>query len=390
MTACIRALGLRLVLVGATSCATTGAGPVAPPPAAEMEPGRKPVAGSDEGSLWMEADRREAELRASALLVQDTPLTAHVAMVACRVAGPHCEHVRVYVVGTARPNATMAPNGALLLFTGLLLRTENEAQLAYVLAHEVGHYLRRHGLQQWRDRRDRATVGRILDNLGNLGALAWLGAPTFSRDQEREADEIALDLIARAGYDASHAVALLDAWLAEETAARRERPSGLLATHPPTAERVAVARAAVARAERAAGPTVGLRPDAHRRAIAPLLSGFLRDELRRRDFGGSLLLADRLLASGADAGAIHFFRGEVYRPRDEQDDDARAVAALTLALQGDRTPAEAHRSLGLIHMKRGEAGLALTALARYLKERPDAEDRGMIESYLARLERGTP
>ncbi len=60
---------------------------------------------------------------------------------------------------------------------------------------------------------------------------------------------------------------------AEETGAGRERPSGLLAAYPPTAERVAMARAWVARMEWAAGPAVEIRPDAHRAVMAPLLSG---------------------------------------------------------------------------------------------------------------------
>jgi predicted Zn-dependent protease len=388
MTARRLALGLVLALSGITSCATTGASPVAPPPAGASAVSRRPAAGSDEGGLWMEADRMEAEVRTSALLVRDATLTAYVASVTCRVAGPHCDHVRVYVIRTARVNATMAPNGALLLFTGLLLRTENEGQLAYVLSHEVAHYLRRHGIQHWRDLRDRAWIGRILD-AGGLGPIAWLGAPAFSQAQEREADEVALDLMGRAGYGAHSAEALLDAWLAEEKATGQSRPSGLLAAHPPTPDRLAMARAVAAEARRVGVPVTG-PPDAHQRAMAPLLGAFLRDELRRREFGASLLLAERLLASGADAAVVQSFRGEVYRLRGEPGDDARAVSALTVALATGRAPVEAHRSLGLVHMQRGEASLARVAFARYLQERPDAEDRRMIESDLARLERETP
>ncbi|HEY7139975.1 MAG TPA: M48 family metallopeptidase [Methylomirabilota bacterium] len=389
MTTLRLALGLVLALPVITSCAISGAGPVEAPPAGISAASWRPAAGSDEGGLWMEADRMEAELRTSALLIRDSPLTAHVTAVTCRVAGPRCDQVRVYVVRTARANAAMAPNGALLLYTGLLLRTENEAQLAYVLSHEVAHYLRRHGIQQWRDLWYRARMGRILD-AGGLGSVAWLGAPAVSRAQEREADEVALDLMSRAGYEARDAETFLEAWLAEESAAGPDRAAGFTAAHPPTAERLAVARAAVAEARRAGAPKGAAPTDSHRRAMAPFLGGFLRDELRRREFGASLLLADRLLASGADAAVVQSFRGEIYRLRGEPDDDARAVAALTLALATGQAPAEAHRSLGLVHMRRGEASLARAAFTRYLEERPDAEDRRMIESYLARPEREMP
>jgi len=60
----------------------------------------------------------------------------------------------------------MAPNGMMQVATGLLLRTANEAQLAYVLGHELGHYRRRHSMQRWSDFQAKA---------GNLGPepAAW-------------------------------------------------------------------------------------------------------------------------------------------------------------------------------------------------------------------------
>jgi predicted Zn-dependent protease len=372
-------LGLLLALPGLTSCATV---PVAAPPA---EARWRPPADSDEGGLWMLADRMESEVRTSALLVRDAALTTHVAGITCRVAGPHCDHVRVYVIRTAQANATMAPNGALLLSTGLLLRTESEAQLAYVLSHEVAHYLRRHGIQHWRAARDWIRItGRRPESFPGLGTAA------FSRAQEGEADTVGLDLVRRAGYRTQDAVAFLASWQAEETASNPDRPPGFRAMHPPTAERLAAVREAVAEATRAGATGSAGSSEAHRRVMAPLLGEFLRDELRRRDFAASLLLSGRLLASNADPAVVHSFRGEVYRLRGEPDDDARAVAALTLALATGRAPAAAHRSLGLIHMHRGEAGLARAAFVRYLEARPDAEDRRMIESHLARLEREMP
>src|SRR5262249_23145142 len=150
----------------------------------------------------------------------------------------------------------------------------------------------------------------------------------------------------------------LAAWLAEETAAGSDRVPGFLATHPPTAERLAVARAAAAETRRAGVPSVAAPSDAHRRVMAPLLWWVLRDARGCREFDASLLLAERRLASGADAAVVHAFRGETYRLRGAPGDEALALAALTRALGTGRAPAEAHRSLGLVRMRRGEASLA--------------------------------
>src|SRR5215831_9630937 len=116
-----------------------------------LQPGERPTPGSDEAGLWMQMDRAELTLRTSANLVYDPALNEYVRQIVCRLAGPHCDGLRVYIVRNPEFNASMAPNGMMLVWTGLLLRMENEAQLAFILGHELGHYLRRHALQQFRD-----------------------------------------------------------------------------------------------------------------------------------------------------------------------------------------------------------------------------------------------
>lgn len=52
----------------------------------------------------------------------------------------------------------MAPNGYMEIWTGLMLRAQNEAQLAYVIGHEIGHYQERHSLERWRAVRNTTTA----------------------------------------------------------------------------------------------------------------------------------------------------------------------------------------------------------------------------------------
>ena len=132
------ALGAALALLLA-GCATA--------PLEDIEPGERPSIESEEASLWMMMDRVEGNLKTSGRVVDDPALNAYVSGLVCRLAGPYCGDVRVYVVRAAGFNASMAPNGSMRVWTGLLLRSRNEAQLAFVLGHELGHYLRRHSLQ---------------------------------------------------------------------------------------------------------------------------------------------------------------------------------------------------------------------------------------------------
>ena len=118
----------------------------------------RPDLASDEGGLWALMDRDETRLRRSPLLMADASLRDYLQGVVCRLGGEHCADVRVYPMRTPWFNASMAPNGMVQVWSGLLLRVDNEAQLAAVLAHELAHYLQRHSVERLRDARGRSAA----------------------------------------------------------------------------------------------------------------------------------------------------------------------------------------------------------------------------------------
>ena len=111
-----------------------------------LPPGYKPTLDQDEQGMWMEMEEFEAQLKGSPLLVRDPGVNEYVYSVACKVAGPYCPDLRVYVVRNPGFNASMAPNGMMLVWSGLLLRVANEDELASILGHEVAHYAMAHSL----------------------------------------------------------------------------------------------------------------------------------------------------------------------------------------------------------------------------------------------------
>src|SRR5277367_4511301 len=114
-----------------------------------ITPAYRPV-DADEKGLWQACDNLEKEIAVSKLRLTDPQINAYLLGVMERLLGARAGELRLYVVRSADFNASMAPNGMLLVHTGLLARVRNEAQLAAVLGHESGHYLRRHTLQNWR------------------------------------------------------------------------------------------------------------------------------------------------------------------------------------------------------------------------------------------------
>lgn len=354
----------------------------------------RPEAGTDEGGLWAFMDREEQRLKRSSFLIRDTALHDYVNAIACRLAGEHCPETRVYLVRTPYFNASMAPNGMMQVWSGLLVRMQNEAQLAAVLGHEIGHYLQRHSVERLRDAKSRSSFGLILGMAlgavggGSVGALAQMGVLAgglaYGRDQEREADRIGISLMARNGYAPSEAGRVWGQLLEEYEGAKAagEEVSStniLFASHPPAEER----REALATAAKRDWPGAArLGADEYRAVLAPHRIGFLQDEVRRRRFGESLVLFDRLLKSSPRDGQVQYFKGEAYRQRGREGDAKLALEAYRASLAMDDTPPEVHRSLGTVLRQTGDSAEATRAFQRYLELKPGAEDAELIRSYL--------
>jgi len=200
--------GCAALALTATSHAVEPAPPILPTYTAAYQPQTK-----DERGIWMEADEDERVLRDSVLLMRDEGLNAYVRQVLCREVGEdRCRSVRLYIVEVPQFNATMAPNGTMRVWTGLLLRVQNEAELASVLGHEFAHFELRHSLAGIKAKRDSASlaawIGVLSAGAANIGAggagngsslqLAVLGNYfKFSREQETAADLLGLQYMAK-------------------------------------------------------------------------------------------------------------------------------------------------------------------------------------------------
>jgi hypothetical protein len=345
-----------------------------------------PESSSDEGGLWAMMAHEEQRIRRGQLLIHDAALRDYLQSVMCKLAGEHCPDMRVYPMRTPWFNASMAPNGMMQVWSGLLLRVDNEAQLAAVLGHEIGHFLQRHTLEMLRDARRRSGFATFMMPLGLGGALAGLlaaaGSYSFSRDNEREADQIGLVLMRQAGYDPREASVVwgnLMAEVAVHPGANLSSHSPMFATHPASAER----RETLAKL---AGDGGGETFQAEYQArVATLQRDLLEDELKRAEFDESIVLLERLTKRSPERPDLMYFRGEAHRLRAQKDDIDLAVADLKAAAAMPEPPAEVHRALGFIYQSRGDKPAARQAFETYLQVQPGAMDAPMIQSYLSEL-----
>jgi beta-barrel assembly-enhancing protease len=123
-------------------------------------------------------ERVEEEVAGSNLLIKDPGVNAYLRDLIGKVGGSGGQDMRIYVARIPEFNAMMFPSGFSVIFSGLLLRMRNEAQLAGVIAHESGHFLRRHMIRQWRDMRrksDLLSIGAMVAGVGGAGAGVYMG-----------------------------------------------------------------------------------------------------------------------------------------------------------------------------------------------------------------------
>jgi predicted Zn-dependent protease len=159
-----------------------------------------------------------SSLLGAAPLVQNDRLQAYVNQVglwlAMQTERPDLPW-RFGVMDTDGVNAFAAPGGYVFITRGLLLRMRNEAELAGVLAHEIGHVLKRHHLVAIQKNAQTGLASNLMsmavDNTGGGGFGDWkkkaisasteLYARGLDKEDEFEADRLGVVIAARAGYD---------------------------------------------------------------------------------------------------------------------------------------------------------------------------------------------
>lgn len=354
------------------------------PPWSMPERFTRPEASTDEGGLWALMDREETRLRRSPFNIRDKELQGRVQDMVCKMSGPHCPDVRVYLMRTPYFNASMAPNGMMQVWSGLMLRVDNEAQLAAVLGHEVGHYLQRHSVEQLRSAKSHAAAATIIGLFGVVGAIGTLGVMAnftgYSRDHERDADRIGVVLMRGAGYDPAEAAKIWENLLAETKAnPDRRQPEPLFASHPAPEERMETLTKLAQ-----ANPGGDTRDAEWAQAVKPYLREWLADEVKRGQREESLALLGRKIARTPNAD-FFYARAETYRLRGKEGDLDAALADYRAAAGAGGEPPETHRSLAGVYRTRNQLPEAKASYLRYLELAPNAPDAPMIKSYLEEI-----
>ena len=307
----------------------------------------------------------------------DPGVTEYVASVGRRVAAFSDRDLpyEFVVVNDGTPNAWALPGGKIGIHRGLLVELENEAELAAVLSHEVVHAAAKHGANR--------IQRQLLFGLAGLGvglavddskhARAIVGATSiglhlagqkFGRDQERLSDYHGMKYMHGAGYDTSAAVTLQQKFVALAEGRNRSWLLGLFASHPPSPERVANNRAALAEFP----PGGELGEARYRTHIASLLEDReaydLADEARRnadRNAALALHLIDQAISRQPRESLFYGIRGDILASRGRHSD---AVMSYDAAIERNPDYFGHYLARGLSRDTLGHGRMARADLAR--------------------------
>ncbi len=307
---------------------------------------------------------------------------------------------RYRVLNSSVPNAFALPGGFIVINRGLLAGLANEAQMAAVLAHETGHVTAKHSLAMYQ----RSMAANLLlagvsaVAGGRKGAMELSGVTAslvengFSRDQEREADWLGIDYMAKAGYNPDGAAQLQEYFY--EQLEGKKNPlffEGLFRTHPFSKERLDNARARIAKMypDAAKNPGYTLNQAAFARKTAKLRqvqkAYELADEgdklFKDKKYGEALAKYETAIAREPDQAPFHAAVGRV---RIVQKDYPLAESALGKAIRLDDELFESHFFMGALRYQKADYRGAIPELSRSMDLLPSKEAAGMLsKSYEA-------
>jgi len=199
------------------------------------------------------------EVERSSKLIDDPVVTEYVNRVGQNLVRNSDAKVpfTIKVIDSDEVNAFALPGGFFFVNSGLILRAQEESELAGVMAHEISHVTARHGTCQ-------ATKGELTQLLSIPAMIfipyTWAGYAMyqsmnlaipltflkFSRDAEREADFFGIQYMYKAGYDPNAYVTFFERIQADD----KRRPGTIpkaFSTHPPTPERIENTQKEIAR-----------------------------------------------------------------------------------------------------------------------------------------------
>ncbi|MDC0374377.1 M48 family metalloprotease [Pseudomonadales bacterium] len=289
--------------------------------------------------------------------ISDPDLTRYVSEIGQRLArvADRSLPYEFVIIDDSTPNAWALPGGKIAVNRGLLTKLNSEAELAAVLSHEIVHAAARHsaksiergmllssviGVASSAIDQNAGNYGRIFDNGAQLGAQFIVSS--YGREAELESDAYGMIYMMRAGFDPEAAVSLQETFVQLSKGQSNNWLDGMLASHPPSQERVEKNRDTAQRLKQAARQDLTLGFDRY------------QSKLNR--------LSQQSQAYNQTQTALIALK---------EGDLSKAQSEIQTALEQSQSEAQIHSAAGQIAMARQEFRQAQTHFSAAIKINPN-------------------
>ena len=359
----------------------------------DIKPQETPSIETIEAGLWMQMNNYEEKLKTSGSRLKDKDLEEYLKNILCNLTPEYCKDIRVYVQDMPYFNAFMAPNGMMVVWSGLLLRAQNEAQVAAVIGHEAGHYIKRHSLKAWLDAKARTDLMVLLSiglgmggvpsggNIFNLTQVLQAGfMAKHSRDNEREADKIGLDFLIKAKYNPNEAPKIWENIIKEMELGEENKPITFLASHPAPEERIDNLKKQIKEYKNIENKKINRLEE----KIKPHLKNWIKNEIRLKNkVEQTEFVLEKTFENHENEYLLKFYKGEIHRLRvDIENNYNKAIDYYNESIALKKDFPDVYREIGLLQLKIGQNNEAKKNLKKYLDVAKNPKDESIIKSYL--------
>lgn len=331
----------------------------------------------------------------SGRIIEDEKATAYIKSVIGRIRPGEENKYEIVIINDHEANAWITALPRIRITNSILTLLENEAQLAYILAHEITHYELEHSLQDFTKK---------IEDFRNTHTLLLLdvvfSSSGRSREQELEADKLATKTLLDAGYDPEQAVRAQDllasVFVADAHEVSRKTPSRFdalvrdaLRSHPTRSERVALIRESIA----AHGDPIGTRVeegeylDNTRQFWSDVLERCLliRDDHRLQVY----LSSPQALARYG--GVYYYYASEMYRLRADAESVEKVLPLLISAISNAPDFPSSYRAIARYKLfRQGNPKSAKSYYSSFLHKSNKPADQDMLGTLLEMVNEPQP
>ena len=330
--------------------------------------------------LWRLAAQEQATLEERGVVLHEASLSIYLQTVVDRLweqVATDLSTPTVKVIMDPHMQAYAYPNGYCFLSTGILNRTENEDQLAMILAHEMVHYVRQHTAALY-DHFQTSIPGTGLPYADQSQVAGGLAMKQKIDAAEYQADDEGLAILKAAGYCEAEVLSLMANLMkslqdqgSSDNVGRLENRMKTMKDHiGQTQGNLSCASA-----------TDGSQ-DYFLDRIAPALMANARTALTCGDWNQADESISKFLVSEPNDARAYYIKGEIQRRRNDGDGNNQCIGSYIKALKIDPEFPLAHRALGELHFKAGRFQTAKPYFEAFLSLAPQDDSREFIKGYL--------